>query len=297
MNIPLYLLSFEYDTQDDLIQLLIEPRSYERYTAGVHRGKQMPLISDANVAVLEQYQKISKALGKKPSLDLLKQKFPTLVFDNVVPLKHEQLEETIKLDIETLKQKDQSRRLLTLSSKVNVSGLTDDVVEDLVSMTKEESVSTGEYRSIIGDVADIYNNTKMVKGIKTGVSQVDERTGGLQPGTFNTLAGFAGAGKTTAAVNIAYNAMKEEKNICYITLEVPKLDMVYDFLSRHSFESKFKKPISHSIIKKKELTKEDSEYLFTDVLNDFRENMEKHLYILDETDFSSYSFTMLEIAL
>lgn len=294
MNIPLYLLSFEYDTQDDLISMLIEPRSYERYTSGENRGRQMPLISDANVLVLEQYQKMSKAIGKKPSIELLKQKFPTLVFDNVVPLKQEQLEETIKLDLETLKQKNQSRMLLNLSSKVNVNGLTEEVVDDLLSLTKEESSTTGEYKSILGDVKEIYDKSKLVKGIKTGVSQIDERTGGLQPGTFNTLAGFAGAGKTTAAVNIAYNAMKEEKNVCYITLEVPKLDMVYDMLSRHSFEKEFKKPISHSNIKKRELSKEDSEYLFTEVLNDFREKMEKHLFILDETDFVSYSFSMME---
>lgn len=294
MNIPLYLLSFEYDTQDDLISMLIEPRSYERYTSGENRGRQMPLISDANVLVLEQYQKMSKAIGKKPSIELLKQKFPTLVFDNVVPLKQEQLEETIKLDLETLKQKNQSRMLLNLSSKVNVNGLTEEVIDDLLSLTKEESSTTGEYKSILGDVKEIYDKSKLVKGIKTGVSQIDERTGGLQPGTFNTLAGFAGAGKTTAAVNIAYNAMKEEKNVCYITLEVPKLDMVYDLLSRHSFEKEFKKPISHSHIKKRELSKEDSEYLFTEVLNDFREKMEKHLFILDETDFVSYSFSMME---
>ena len=294
MNIPLYLLSFEYDTQDDLISMLIEPRSYERYTSGENRGRQMPLISDANVLVLEQYQKMSKAIGKKPSIELLKQKFPTLVFDNVVPLKQEQLEETIKLDLETLKQKNQSRMLLNLSSKVNVNGLTEEVIDDLLSLTKEESSTTGEYKSILGDVKEIYDKSKLIKGIKTGVSQIDERTGGLQPGTFNTLAGFAGAGKTTAAVNIAYNAMKEEKNVCYITLEVPKLDMVYDLLSRHSFEKEFKKPISHSHIKKRELSKEDSEYLFTEVLNDFREKMEKHLFILDETDFVSYSFSMME---
>lgn len=124
---------------------------------------------------------------------------------------------------------------------------------------------------------------------------MDERTGGLQPGTFNCLAGFAGAGKTTAAVNIAYNAISMGKNVCYITLEVPKVDMGYNFLSRHSYESKFKKTISHSIIKKKELSKADNEYLFDTVLPDFNENLENHLFILDETDFNAYTFRDLEL--
>ena len=69
------------------------------------------------------------------------------------------------------------------------------------------------------NLEDIYTAASLEKGIPTGIQQVDEKTGGLQPGTFNTLAGFAGAGKTTAAVNIAYNALKEEKNVCYITFK------------------------------------------------------------------------------
>lgn len=294
MNIPLYLLSFDYETQDDLITMLVEPRSYEKYTSGSNYGKHKPLISDANVNVLTQYKKLCESLGKKPSVALLQQTFPTLIFDNITPLSYEQLEETIKLDIDRLKQKDQSFQLMNISNRVNTEGLTPEIIDILLSITQEETRLTGEYRSIVGDVKEIYNNSKLIKGIKTGVSQIDDRTGGLQPGTFNCLAGFAGAGKTTAAVNIAYNAMKDDKNICYITLEVPKLDMVYNFLSRHSFESKFKKPISHTSIKKRELSKEDSEYLFSDVLNDFRENMESKFYVLDETDFSSYSFSMLE---
>ena len=93
INIPLYLLSFEYETQDELIGMLKEPRSYERYTSGENYGKYKPLISEANVNILDTYLQICKTLKKKPSIELLKQKFPTLSFDNLQPLTYTQLEE------------------------------------------------------------------------------------------------------------------------------------------------------------------------------------------------------------
>lgn len=293
INIPLYLLSFEYETQDELIGMLKEPRSYERYTSGENYGKYKPLISEANVNILDTYLQICKTLKKKPSIELLKQKFPTLSFDNLQPLTYTQLEESIKLDIDRLRHKDMSFQLMNISNRVNAGGLTEDIIEELAGFTKDDS-SEKEYVNIFDNIAGIYENASKVKGIPTGISQVDEKTGGLQPGTFNTLAGFAGAGKTTAAVNIAYNALSEGKNVCYITLEVPKVDMGYNFLSRHSFEKEFKKPISHSVIKKKELSKDDSKYLFEEVLPNFNEKLGSHLYILDETDFEAYTFRALE---
>lgn len=292
-NMPLYLLSFELETQDDLIDELIQPRSYEKYMSGSKYGTLKPLISDNNVKILEDYRRLCLSLKRKPSLDLLKQQFPTLVFDGVEPLPYDRLEETIKLDLAKLTQKDQAYHLMNLSNKISTEGLTGEILDEILGITKVETVDS-TYKSILGDLKEIYQESLSVKGIYTGVSQIDERTGGLQPGTFNTLAGFAGAGKTTAAVNICYNAMKEEKNVCYITLEVPKIDMHYNFLSRHSFEKGSKKPISHSDIKQKKLSKEDANYLFDEVLVDFTKKMGDHIYILDETDFEAYTFRAFE---
>lgn len=292
-NLPLYLLSFEMDSQDELIQLLEEPRSYEKYTSGENYGRYKPLISDAVVSILEQYRYLCKMLNKKPSIELLKKNFPTLKFEGVVPLKYEQLREIILIDIAKLIQKDKSYQLMNLSTRVNNEGLSSDIIDEIAGLTKVEETSES-YVSIFENIEEIYNNASVEKGIPTGIVQIDEKTGGLQPGTFNCLAGFAGAGKTTAAVNIAYNAMKEGKNVCYITLEVPKVDMSYNFLSRYSFENKFSKPISHSIIKKKELSKSDREYLFKTIMPSFKEELEKHIYILDETDFTAYTFKAFE---
>lgn len=293
INLPLYLVSFEYESQDELINMLIEPRSYEKYNSGQLYGRHKPLISDANVTILNEYVKLCKSLKHKPTLELLKQKFPTLNFDNIEPLPYNQLEEVIKIELEKLKQKDNSFKLMYISNVVNQEGITAEVIDDLLELTKEDKTNS-TYRDLLPDLKEIYNKSSLQKGIKTGVQQIDEKTGGLQPGTFNCLAGFAGAGKTTAAVNIAYNAIKDGKNVCYITLEVPKIDMYYNFGSRHSFEKEFQKPISHSLLKKRELSNKDAEYFFDKVLPDFSDKYGSSLYILDETEFDSYTFRSFE---
>lgn len=293
INLPLYLLSFELDTQDDLIEMLIEPRSYAKYDSGEDYGKHKPLISDSNVTILREYQKLCKSLNDKPTVQLMKQKFPTLKFDDFKPVPYKQLEELIKLDINTMMQKDNSYQLMYLSNKVNQEGMTAEALDEILNLTKVD-VAKSTYRDLLPDLKDIYTKQSIEKGIQTGIPQVDERTGGLQPGTFNTLAGFAGAGKTTAAVNIVYNALKDGKNVCYLTLEVPKIDMYYNFCSRHSFEKDFPKPISHSIVKKRELPQKDAEYFFDKVVKDFTEKYNNNLYILDETEIDSYTFRSFE---
>ena len=297
-TLPLYLISFELETQNDMIDLILKPRSYRRYESGENYGKKMPLVPMETEKILNSYVKLCESLGKKPSVDLLKQKFPSLSFvDSVgnplLPLDREQLEERIILDIEQLKNIDNGQRLMSISAKVGNEGITADVINELSDVTKNEKMST-KYVDITKDLKSIYKNDEVVKGIPTGIPEIDDRTGGLQTGSLNTLAGFAGAGKTTAAVNIAYNALEIGKNVCYLTLEVPKVDMYYNFGSRHSFSKEFPKPISHSIVKKNSLSEKDTDYFFDNVMNDFVEKYGKRLYIVDETDFSNYDFSTIE---
>ena len=48
MNIALYLLSFNHDTQDNFIDLLLNQKSSEYYTTGENYGKRKPLIGEVN---------------------------------------------------------------------------------------------------------------------------------------------------------------------------------------------------------------------------------------------------------
>ena len=59
-----------------------------------------------------------------------------------------------------------------------------------------------------------------VTGITTGLRDLDEMTGGLQPGETIVIAGRPGEGKTAFALFMALNAAKTGKNVLYFSLEM-----------------------------------------------------------------------------
>ena len=134
----------------------------------------------------------------------------------------------------------------------------------------------------------------MALGFQTGVTEIDKRTGGLHLGSVNTIMGYAGSGKTTWGVNIAYNSLQEGYNVLYLSLEVSKEHILYDLLSRHSNESQFKgKIIKHRNIKQRNLKKDEEEFLWNTIYPDFLKTKGK-IYIVDETDLDNYSAYTLE---
>lgn len=100
---------------------------------------------------------------------------------------------------------------------------------------------------------------------------------------------------TTFATNIAYhNTMENKYNICYVSLEVPKEDMMFNLLSRHSLSTDFDKfdYISSKKMRDCNMSPDEEDYLFNTILPDFYD-LSKHgmIKILDETDFNTLSFS------
>ena len=122
---------------------------------------------------------------------------------------------------------------------------------------------------------------------------IDQDTGGLQPASLCTILGFTGSFKTTFALNIAYNAITEGKNVLYLSLEVTKEHIYYNLLSRHSFNSKYKKHIEHLDLKHKSLDEEAYNYLNSTIYPEFKALPGK-IFTVDETELEAYSFFSLE---
>lgn len=98
---------------------------------------------------------------------------------------------------------------------------------------------------------------------------------------------------TTLGANIAYNnAKKLNYNLCYISLEVSKDDMMFNFLSRHSFDTKFPDYpfIPHKKIRECTLDESEEQFLMGTVLEDFF-SQGGRIKILDESDFRTFSFS------
>jgi len=82
---------------------------------------------------------------------------------------------------------------------------------------------------VIGDMWDGITGKKLYSGIPTGFPDLDDLTGGWQPGQQIVVGGRPGMGKTRYAVQSAYQAAKAGHGVVFYTLEIGR-DMIYRYL-------------------------------------------------------------------
>jgi len=76
-------------------------------------------------------------------------------------------------------------------------------------------------------------NPKKYAGIPTGIKEFDIiAQGGLMKGEFGIIIAETGKGKSIALINFAANAWKIGKNVLFVSLEMPKLQIEYRLDSR-----------------------------------------------------------------
>lgn len=249
-------------------------------------------IDKQEIAAVTKYMYLVQQTNKTPNIDTLRKEFPDLYFDDVVKLSGEALDDYIKLFIANRKNSKIAKNLLELASVVRTNGLNEDILNKLNMISKSDTVSI-EHEDIAVNIAEVYKKKVTQSGLNTGIKRIDEDTGGLQPGTMTTILGFTGSFKTTWALNIAYNAINNDKNVLYLSLEVTKENIMYNLLSRHSLDDKFKVKIEHLDLKHKKLSKTDEDYLFDKIHPDLL-SLKGNIQVVDETELESYSFYALD---
>lgn len=87
--------------------------------------------------------------------------------------------------------------------------------------------------SYIADLEQRIENREqgIANGLPTGFHGVDQIIGGLQPGTLNTLAALTGFGKTSFALNVAFNVVQHAKRVLFFSLEMRRNELVQRVLS------------------------------------------------------------------
>lgn len=150
----------------------------------------------------------------------------------------------------------------------------------------------GKYEQYV-DLRELYNQQKKATVIEIGIIDGEDDFS-LVPG-INVVAGMTGHGKSMFANSLAYRAVKKGLNVCYITLEVTKENMFYQMLSIYSYLEKTAggEPISHSKIKKRELSLKQEDYVFDGLWPKFKE-LKGDLHILSEWDFDTTSTASLQ---
>lgn len=191
-----------------------------------------------------------------------------------------------------------------MSNNKNLNNLNTNEIENFIKEQINESKHISdlegiEYEDIYVSIKNKYDIKKYYKlhnlTIKTGIKDLDKIVGGLEFGTLNTIAGFTGSGKTTLAVNIAYNALLAGFNVLYVSLEVSKEHIMYNMFSRHSLDIPNINGIKHNDIKKQRLSDEDYETLYKKVYPSFI-NLPGKLYVVDDSDIENkYGLDLTEI--
>ena len=147
------------------------------------------------------------------------------------------------------------------------------------------------YDNFIKSYEKLYLEQKDETGLSFLCPALDKITGGIQPGTIFTIAGGPGTMKTTYAVNLAYNAIQNGKNVVYFSLEETPLKLTSKLLSRVSVDKG--KNIKAQQIANNKLNQEEKEILFKDVLP-FLKSQPGQLHIISEKDLISYETTEFE---
>ena len=94
--------------------------------------------------------------------------------------------------------------------------------EDVVSEVLSDAEEAREHYQATGDP---------IRGVKTGISRLDEITGGLQPG-LTILSGGPGVGKTTLALQIGADAADKGVPTLYVTFENSPRQLVLKGMGR-----------------------------------------------------------------
>jgi len=110
-------------------------------------------------------------------------------------------------------------------------------------ITADTTHGTGAIRPIgaamadfVEHVAAIYQGTASDDVIKTGLLDLDERTGGMARGSLIVLAGRPAMGKTTVAAAIGCNAAREGHGVAFFSLEMPSRQIMPRMLADTMFD-------------------------------------------------------------
>lgn len=149
------------------------------------------------------------------------------------------------------------------------------------------------------DIDNEVKNTASSTKLLTGIPDIDNLTKGLGAGV-HVLAGFRKCCKTTLALNLIYRALNEGLNVCLLSLEMSKIDVINTLVSLHTFEVNPKSAITREELSMiYELDREQyNEYLYSFMSlpgnliiyteNDIVNNDEKYVrYVYCGDNFSS----------
>lgn len=211
-------------------------------------------------------------------------------FNNAPTFDDSEVMQNVEVYITKMERLKQANKVRGLSNKILDYGITSDVIEicdELLSTAKVER----SYVPINDRYKDMWHKDVQFNGVSFLCPELDKRTGGMMPGTVTVMLGGPGCMKTTTTVNICYNAIKEGKNVIYLSLEESPQQLYSKLLSRASID--VGKPLPHEHINQQKLDESEQKILFDEV-EPYLNSLPGKFYIVGEEDLGSYSLATFE---
>lgn len=160
-----------------------------------------------------------------------------------------------------IKKYSKQRNIINACSKVIDSAYDQDIsIEDLIDQISLEIMNpiyndkqlfqTKQLKHLLTDTLDyieeMFNGNNEIRGVPTGLTDIDQITSGFQKSDLITIAARPGMGKTTFALNIAKNASGDSirqginHKVLFISLEMPILQIVMKLFSMTARVEQFK---------------------------------------------------------
>jgi replicative DNA helicase len=117
-------------------------------------------------------------------------------------------------------------------------------IEQIKSQSiKERIVEEDAFANVSDDmdfIRDCHDHPEKYKGIDTGIDPLTLATGGWHGGELITVMGRTGQGKSIVMLNFAYSAWLSGKNVLYVSIEMPILQLKRRLYSRMTAVEYFK---------------------------------------------------------
>ena len=150
---------------------------------------------------------------------------------------------TAKLTYEILlnfwRMREAKKIVTSFSSELDMLKPVD--IKTLLTKTSEQLERVAQNEEIEGDSMDELMKLLAFKddtvGILTGYVGIDNTFNGFKSGNVGIICADTGVGKTTLAINMAYNMAMRGKSVGFVSLEMTKQEMLDKVIARHCAHS------------------------------------------------------------
>ncbi len=181
------------------------------------------VLSDVERKFMDFIIKSYEVSGETPSLDLFVKMFSEYPVEDDLRVAEEIGINDFRVYIFNLIDKRVNKyianRLDDLNAKVKSDGITDDIAQEFTKLTSLSNRNKAKDINIEIDSKQEYDNKKLRPvGLVTGIPEIDDKIGGMSPGTVTTIAGFTSQYKCVSENERVYTnrgllTMKEIYNI------------------------------------------------------------------------------------